>query len=272
VKRAPPLSFMPRTLKLHLQPERQILMTDRKRGTASSELGRRRKTLQKKDSAAYAARREEIIAAAGETFSKEGYDGTSLSEIARRSGTDRASMYYYISSKEELFQEVCSGALEANLIAADEIAGRDISAQEKLELIIEHHMVSHERFPQWTVVIQEMRRITDADTTWSRNEVAKMRRYESIVLTVLEEGVADGTIRADVPPRLAMNAIFGMLNWTHRWFRPNRKYSAKDVATAFAAISIDGLAARSQSVDDQALDGDDLPPADRNGNNSGGRK
>ena len=218
-------------------------MTDKKRReTSSSQLGRRRKTARAKDQAAYAARREELIAHAAEVFSKEGYDRTTLSDIAERAGTDRASVYYYVSSKEELFQEVCSGMLEQNLAAAEEIAMRDNAPREKLELIIAHHMSTHERgFPQWSVLVQEMRRITGADTTWTRDAVEKMRRYEAIVRSILEDGIADGTIRADVPSRLAMNAIFGMLNWTHRWFRPDGQYNAAQVAAAFAAITLDGL-------------------------------
>lgn len=209
---------------------------------SASQLGQRRKSALEKDKAAYTARRDEIISLAADAFREKGYDATTLSDIAKRAGTDRASVYYYVSSKEELFREVSTGMLERNLAAAEEIAGRGIGAREKLELIIAHHMNTQDQgFSQWSVLVQEMRRITEADTTWTRDVVAKMRSYESIVLSILEEGIEDGTIRGDIPPRLAMNAIFGMLNWTNRWWRPNGKYNAGEVAAAFVAIAFDGL-------------------------------
>jgi TetR/AcrR family transcriptional regulator, cholesterol catabolism regulator len=214
----------------------------KRRRTAASQLGRRRKSALDKDKAAYAARRHEIIGFAADAFRAEGYDRTTLSDIAERAGADRASLYYYVGSKEELFREVTSGMLERNVTAAEEIAACPIGAREKLELIIAHHMDTHDAgFPQWSVLVQEMRRIIDADTAWSRDVVAKMRRYESIVLAIVEEGIADGTIRGDVPPRLAMNAIFGMLNWTHRWFRPDGRFDAAAIAAAFTTIALDGL-------------------------------
>jgi TetR/AcrR family transcriptional regulator, cholesterol catabolism regulator len=216
-------------------------MPDKKRSeTPGSQLSRRRKSAQAKDKASYSAQREKIIASAADAFRAEGYDRTTLSDIAKRAGTDRASLYYYVGSKEELFQEVTSGMLERNLTAAEEIATRDIGAREKLELIIAYHMAEHD-LPQMSVLIEEMPRVADARTTWSRDVIAKMKRYESVVVTILEEGIADGTIRGDVPPRLAMNAIFGMLNWTHRWFRADGQYNAAAVAAAFTAIALDGL-------------------------------
>jgi len=223
-------------------PDGQLPASGKKRTRSSaSQLSRRRKSALEKENAAYAAQRQKIIASAADAFRQEGYDRTTLADIARRAGTDRASLYYYISNKEELFREVTSGSLEDNVAFAEETAARDIPALQKLELIIGHHMAEHERYPQ-TVLFQEMRTIADAGTKWTREVVARMRHYESIVMSILEEGIADGTIRGDVPPRLAMNAIFGMLNWTHRWFRPDGKYNAAAVAAAFTAITVDGLA------------------------------
>lgn len=213
-------------------------------GTDSeSNLGRRRKTAQAKDRAAYAARRDELIASAAAVFQEEGYDGATLAGIAKRAGTDRASLYYYASSKEELFQQVCSGMLEANLAAAEDVATKDVDAPRKLQLIIEQHVTTNTRDnPQWAVLIHEMRRVAAAETQWSRDVVKKMRRYENIVRTTIEAGVASGSIRGDVSPTIAMHAIFGMLNWTHRWFRPNGPHQTSAIAHAFVGIALDGLA------------------------------
>lgn len=222
---------------------RPLDATGENEATPDSNLGRRRKTAQSKDGTAYAAKREELIASAAAVFQEAGYDGATLSDIAKRAGTDRASLYYYASSKEELFQQVCSGMLEANLAAAEDVAGQDLDAPRKLQLIIEQHVTTNTRDnPQWAVLVHEMRRVAAAETTWSRDVVAKMRRYESIVRTTIEDGIADGSVRADVSPVVAMHAIFGMLNWTHRWFRPDGPYDTESIAHAFVGIALDGLA------------------------------
>jgi AcrR family transcriptional regulator len=185
-------------------------------GNSESNLGKRRKSAQAKEGSAYATRREEVLASAEAAFNEEGYDAVTLSDIAKRAGTDRASIYYYASSKEELFHQVTSRMLESNLAEAEDIASRAISPREKLRLIIEYHVNTNTRGnPLLPILIHEMRRVAAAETRWSRDVADKMRRYESIVQTIIEEGIEDGTIRADVTPALATHAIFGMLNWIH---------------------------------------------------------
>ena len=229
---------------------------------AESELGRRRKTAQAKEGTNYAERRASILASAAAAFQEEGYDGTTFADIALRAGTDRASVYYYASSKEELFQQVCSGMLASNLAAAEEIAQRDVSAAEKLRLIVAHHMATHEQgYPQWTVLVQELRRVAEAGTAWSREEVKRMRRYEAVVRSIVQDGVAAGDFRNDIEPDLAVHAIFGMLNWTHRWFKPGGRFDAAAISSAFAAIALGGLSTTEDGSRSTSSSGPDDKPA-----------
>lgn len=38
-----------------------------------------------------------------------------------------------------------------------------------------------------------------------------------------------------------MKAMFGMVNWTHRWFTPAGKLSHEEVSAAFRDIFLNGL-------------------------------
>jgi AcrR family transcriptional regulator len=46
--------------------------------------------------------RERILAVASDLFTEQGYDGTSLREIADRMGFSKAALYYHFQSKDEL--------------------------------------------------------------------------------------------------------------------------------------------------------------------------
>lgn len=219
-----------------------IVLSKSQQRKSSSQLDRRRTSALAKDNAAYAAKREEIIDAAAMLFEKEGYDATSLADIARAMGADRASIYYYISNKEELLREICSSSLDSNLAAAKDIAAREVSAVEKVRLVIAQHMSANATIPRWSVLVQEARRLAEADAEWAREEFDRMRQYDSILAGIIQEGIDDGSIRADVPPRLAVNAIFGMLNSTSRWWNPEGRYDASAVSNAFAVIALEGLA------------------------------
>jgi AcrR family transcriptional regulator len=52
------------------------------------------------------ARRQAIVAAAWEVFRKNGFEGTTMSEISERVGGSKATLYGYFQSKEQLFAAV----------------------------------------------------------------------------------------------------------------------------------------------------------------------
>ena len=58
-----------------------------------------------------AARRDRIVEQAAEVFARYGYDKTTLDDIGKQCGLNKASLYYYFKNKEELFlQVVLTGA------------------------------------------------------------------------------------------------------------------------------------------------------------------
>nr|WP_321242641.1 TetR/AcrR family transcriptional regulator [uncultured Tolumonas sp.] len=63
------------------------------------------------------ARRQAIVDVAKEVFSRQGFENTSMSEIASRVGGSKATLYNYFSSKEEIFAAVMESS------ATEQIAG-----------------------------------------------------------------------------------------------------------------------------------------------------
>ncbi len=113
-----------------------------------SGMGRRRETARSDGGAAYQDRRAEIIKAAADVFKKNGYQNTTMSEVAATLNLDRASLYYYIGGKDELFQEVVGGAVERNAITAESILAGPGTAPEKLRRLVTGLMVSYaENYP-----------------------------------------------------------------------------------------------------------------------------
>ncbi|MCP1469296.1 AcrR family transcriptional regulator [Sphingobium sp. OAS761] len=71
-------------------------------------------------------RRDEILRAAVDVISREGYRGASLSQIGRSIGIDSAHIIYYFSTREMLLQEVLRMWDEGN--AAELTADKDVFA------------------------------------------------------------------------------------------------------------------------------------------------
>ena len=210
----------------------------------SSQIANRRSALRKSAQLDYVTKREEIIHIAAKVFKQKGFHSTNINSIAEEAGIDRASLYYYVSGKDELFKEVVFEATVKNVGFVESIAGSDIAALEKLRQIMIGMMKAfRDQYPYMFVFVQEeMGKITDD----SKGRATEMRslasRFDKAVTDIIQGGLDDGTIRPVGDARLIAFGIIGMLNWSHRWFRPDRGYSAETVGTTFADMVIAGLA------------------------------
>lgn len=209
---------------------------------AKSGMGKRRAAAQAEGGAAYQQRRQEILKVAARVFKEKGLQGTSLNDIAEAVGTDRASLYYYIGSRQELFNDVVRRAVETNVAMAEAIRDWDASAPVKLRELAVGLMKSYaENYPFAYVYIQE-----DLSRIGDRNEIthALNRRYDAAVIGIIQEGLDAGTLRSNASARTIAYGFIGMLNWTHRWFDPNKDLDATEIGNAFADMVLEGLQAK----------------------------
>lgn len=211
---------------------------------AESGIEGRRKAAKKDGGEGYQARRKEIIGVAAQVFREKGYDVATLNDIAQRLETDRASLYYYVGNKEELLQEIVREVIHENVVTAERIVALDSPAAEKLAVLIEDMITSFDRnYPHMYVYLEDLSRIARQDSEWARDVIESTRRFETLAAQILNEGRADGSFRADIPQDLSALALFGMVNWTHSWYRPGGKHSPQEIAESFAAIFVKGISA-----------------------------
>jgi len=209
----------------------------------TSNISRRRRTAQSDGSADYAAKRLELLRIATKLFKERGFQSTKLADVAQAAGLDRASIYYYVSSKEELFHESVEDVLDESIkLAKKLLADEKLRSIERLHRIYVALMVSYEEnYPATFVYIQEqMHQVAGDVTAWAQEIMKKTRAFDQILLGFIRGAVDAGDLRTDIPPRLVENALFGMLNWTHRWFVPGGGMSGKEVGEALWSIFTDG--------------------------------
>jgi TetR/AcrR family transcriptional regulator, cholesterol catabolism regulator len=212
---------------------------------SSSQIGRRRDLALGKGSVPYQEKRQEIAAAAAKIFNEKGFRGTSLTAVAEALEMDRATLYYYISNKQELFDEVVREASEKNVAAAEAALASDAPPLEKLRVLITELMASYAaNYPLLYVYIRENLSHVDAERSeWSKYMRGLNRRYEEAVVAILQEGIDNGTIRPLASARVLAFGVIGMVGWTNRWFIPDRSSeSAEAIGAAYAEMALAGLA------------------------------
>lgn len=209
-----------------------------------SNISRRRRSAQADGSADYAAKRADLLRIAAQLFKKQGFQSTRLIDIAREAGLDRATIYYYVSSKEQLFQETVEVILDVIITAAKAlICDTSLRSLDRLHSIFVKLMVSYEEnYPATFVYIQEqMHQIAAEETAWAQEITKKTRAFHQMLLGFITGAIEEGDLRDDIPARLIENALFGSLNWTHRWFVPGRGMTGQQIAEAFWSIFTNGM-------------------------------
>ncbi len=206
-------------------------------------IGKRRSAAGIDSRESYAIRRQEIAEAAVRVFNRLGYKGASLSAVASELGVDRATLYYYFSSKEQMFDETVRAVIEGNDELVRRIAASAISPNRKLRELITSMMVSYAaNYPLLYIYIREdLSHVSDKRSTWSAEMRALNRSIEKSFIGIIEQGYADGSFRRVGSARTVAYGILGMLNWSHRWFKPGQAESADEIGKVFAEMVLSGL-------------------------------
>ncbi|QFQ96101.1 TetR/AcrR family transcriptional regulator [Streptomyces phaeolivaceus] len=77
--------------------------------------------------------RDELLVAAAELFTTRGYAATTTRAVAERAGMRQATMYHYVSGKEELLAELLESTVTPSLTYARDLLARDgVRAEERL--------------------------------------------------------------------------------------------------------------------------------------------
>jgi AcrR family transcriptional regulator len=185
----------------------------------------------------YAERREAIVEKAALLFARKGFDGASLSDLARVCKTSKSLIYHYFPSKEDILFEVMESHIHALVEAARRVAKTDAPAPEKLRRLT--HVLMHlysGASARHRVLLNELSRLPNGQRAQIVREQRELIDIVAGLLTAIRPELA-GEMR--VP---AAMLYFGMINWTHTWFDPKGPVTPDAIADMAADIATKGLA------------------------------
>ena len=183
---------------------------------------------------------ERVLDRAAELFWTKGYGVTTTREIAASLGIQQASLYHHVASKENLLCQLCVTSLKRLLKEVESAVNESDCAEGRLRIFISTHLSALLKYPtRHALMLKEMRALSGA----RRRQVLGLRkRYEKLVLAVLEDGQSAGFVRKDIPAKYLCLALLNILNWAILWFRADEALSAEQLAEIFARTYIDGAA------------------------------
>lgn len=188
-----------------------------------------------------APRRAELLQVAIDLFYQKGYAHTTLQDIADRMGFTKAAIYYYARNKEELLVEIYSSIVEPAIERARELAAGPAPDGATLFVsLIRQHLETFLHNVRANAVF-DVQNFTLSDPARKRIQ-ALGREYHSVLHGVYDAGVRDGSI-APGNATIVVNAVIGMCNSAHRWYRPRGNVSADAVITELVGLVATGIRA-----------------------------
>ena len=135
-------------------------------------------------------RQQEILEAAARVFHEKGYESTSIQDIADSVGILKGSLYYYITSKEDLLFEIIQGVHEEALKNLDRTAAVEGDALQKIRaFVVVHFTHNAHNLVKMAVFFQDFRSLNG-----ERREVIVEERdlYDSFLRDLIRSGAGGG--------------------------------------------------------------------------------
>lgn len=184
------------------------------------------------------ATEQTIMRIATELFSQKGYSGTSISDIANAVGLTNATLYYYVTNKQDLLLRVLESGMEGFLSRLEEICERDLGAREKLRLAIQNHLNFIFDRPDAVAVFLRERRFLEPHLL--ERYSARVSRYDQLFTSIIAQGVTAQEF-PQIDPRLASLSILGMINWVVEWYRPGGRLDRGEIGDIMMDLVLDRL-------------------------------
>jgi len=174
-----------------------------------------------------ALKRARIIAAAVELFDNNGYENTTLEEIAQALGVTKPFIYAHFKSKVQLLSEICSYGITTSQRVLESVMELKLSPYEKLNLFgARFAKVVLEGRKQIAIFNREEKNLLPEDL----ETINGLRRtFDRKLTDLLREGVKAGQFEIE-DPHLATLSIGGMVSWSYVWYREAGRLSQDELA------------------------------------------
>ena len=194
-----------------------------------------------------ANRREELLHAAARLFVEKGFDATTTRDIAEAVGMRSGSPFYHFRSKQELLKAAMIAGLETGYRRLQAASDGIVDPAQRLRVMIRTHLGNLLEGDCHVPMLLYESRALEAE---ARAEIAAATdRYQEVWQATLDELAASGRLRSSAAPLRLL--LFGMLNWSSQWYRPDGALSLDEIATAAAELLLPFLLdLRQEHVDD----------------------
>ena len=201
--------------------------------------------------------REDILRAAAQVLHRNGYEATTMKDIAAQVNLTAASLYHHFRNKDFLLLTVLEVGLNHAIERLEKIAASEMSNAEKLAAMIRAHVVSVAgHVAVGAAMVFEIRALLNISGSGKNGDDALRREFvqrrnqffarrdhfESLFRDTVKAGIDAGEFR-QVDAAIVTKSILGAHNWVGVWFREGGRLSGDEVADVMVDLFLSALRA-----------------------------
>lgn len=171
-------------------------------------------------------------------FFKKGYFATSISDIARGSGIQKASIYYHYASKADLLFHILSSTMDDLTATLNKRLAAAQGIERQMRAAVRGHVCFHlDRQKENFIANSELRGL---NAEHYLAIVKKRDEYELIFQDLIRQGALAGVF-ADVDVKILSYAILTLCTAGATWYNPNGRLTVNEIADIYERFIINGL-------------------------------
>ncbi|MGI6873375.1 TetR/AcrR family transcriptional regulator [Amycolatopsis sp. 3B14] len=185
-------------------------------------------------------RRQALVDIAAELFAERGFKATTVREIGDAAGVLSGSLYHHFDSKETIADEILSTYLDGIVQTYKRIIDEHPRPGDALRELVRSAFASLGPHRAAITILQNERSYLAelprfAYLTKIENDVRRMW------VKVIEAGIAEGTFRDDLDPKLTYQFLRDAIWVAVRWFTPSGRLSVDQLADQYLKLVMEGL-------------------------------
>jgi long-chain acyl-CoA synthetase len=167
------------------------------------------------------AKRDAVILTAARLFTKNGFQGVSLDDIARSLAVTKPTLYHYISNKEEILFACVQRGLDALAAGIAEVTERGLAGRDRLRAAMETYAaIVTSDYGLCVIRVGE-----DPLSEPKRQQLRGLKReVDNVFCQLVQQGMDEGWI-APGDASLAAYTVVSALTGIGRWYRPDNHAS-----------------------------------------------
>ena len=161
------------------------------------------------------ATRNRVIDAARERFNTQGYQGTTIREIARDAGVSVGSVFTTFASKGEILSQVMTDRLDGLYAELDRVMPHLRGATaERLRTMFAIHFAFEVRHTR--LFLAHIAAAYDWTLPATATPMGKNQRLQGVIRDCLEKGVAEGDVRPEIDHQEVIDLLMAAYAWVYR--------------------------------------------------------